>query len=80
MLEGSREQAVPHSLGLRDNIKEETFATLGGRILRTQRRKKEEQTNVNEIGENSGIIRAESKHGLYIHIPHDKCGTFERMS
>ena len=73
MLEGSREQVVPHNLGLRDNIKEETFAIHRGRILRTQRREKEEQTNDNEIGENSGIIRAESKHGLHVYWTSYQC-------
>ena len=34
-------EAVPHSSDLRDNIKEETFATHRGRLLRTQRRAKE---------------------------------------
>ena len=40
MLEGSREQAVPHSLGLRDNIKEETFAIHSGSLRCTQRQRK----------------------------------------
>lgn len=40
MLEGSREQAVPHGLGLRDNIKEETFAIHSGSLRCTQRQRK----------------------------------------
>ena len=40
------------STGLRDNIKEETFAVHRGRRPRTQRREKEGETNGNGIGEN----------------------------